>query len=99
FATAADGVLVVRLAADTPGSIDTTLRLTSEQDGAPDPAGPDSIGWRGRNRGAEGIAGRLRLAVRACVRATGGSLRPAGTSLRVEGASEVVILLDAATSF
>ena len=76
LATAADGVIVIRLSADRPGSITFALSLTSEQPGAADPATADTVGWHGHNRDAEGIAGRLSFAVRAQVRITGGTVGP-----------------------
>ena len=65
IASPADGVIVLRLSADRPGLVSFTLSLTSEQPGGPDPAGPDTIGWHGSNRDAEGIPGRLTFALRA----------------------------------
>jgi len=99
FATAADQVIVIRLSADQPGSIGFTLRLTSGQPGVCDPATDNGIGWHGRNRTAEGIEGRLTFAIRAQVRTVGGSLTPEGSAMRVDGADEAIIIVDAATSF
>jgi alpha-L-fucosidase 2 len=99
LATAVDGIIVVRLSADRPGKITFALSLTSEQPGESDPATKDAIGWHGHNRDAEGIRGGLTLVMRAQVRSTGGNTRPTGTALRVEGADEAIILVDAATSF
>jgi alpha-L-fucosidase 2 len=99
IASPADGVIVLRLSADRPGLVSFTLSLTSEQPGGPDPAGPDTIGWHGSNRDAEGIPGRLTFALRAKAVAVGGSIRTDGAALRIEGADEAVVIIDAATSF
>jgi alpha-L-fucosidase 2 len=81
FASAADGVIVCRLSAGRPASITLDLSLTSDQHGEASPATGTEIGWRGVNRDAEGIAGRLKLKLRARVAASGGTTTPAGTSL------------------
>src|SRR4051794_30940730 len=99
FATAADHVIVIRLSADRPGSIGFTLMLTSGQPGVCDPATDDGVEWHGRNRAAEGIEGQLTFAIRAHVRTAGGSVKPVGSALRVGGADEAIIIVDAATSF
>ena len=62
FSTAADGVLVVRLAADKPGALSFALSLTSEQPGAVAMKAPGHLRFAGTNRDAEGIAGRLSFA-------------------------------------
>ena len=99
FATAADGIMVVRLGCDRPGGLDVQLALTSEQPGAGGQAGASALEWHGRNRAAEGIAGRLDFVIRAEVRHGGGTLSSDAAGIRVAGADEVVIVLDAATSF
>ncbi len=99
IATAADGVIVLRLSADRPGAVSFTLSVDSEQTGAAAPADADSIAWRGRNRDAEGVPGSLDLALRARVICIGGSVRPDGDALRIDGADEAMVIVDAATSF
>ena len=98
-ASPADGVIVVRLTADRPGSVSFTLSLTSEQRGGRAVAEGSTIAWRGRNRDSEGIAGRLTFAIRAHVSAVGGAVVPTGAALRVEGADEALVIVDVATSF
>ena len=92
-------MIVVRLTADRPGSVSFTLSLTSEQPGGPAVAEGSTIAWRGKNRDSEGIAGRLTFAIRAHVSAVGGTVVPTGAALRVEGADEALVIVDAATSF
>ena len=99
IASPADGVIVVRLTADRPGSVSFTLSLTSEQPGGPVAVEGSTIAWRGKNRDSEGIAGRLTFAIRAHVSAVGGAVVPTGAALRVEGADEALVIVDAATSF
>ena len=99
LASPADGVIVVRLTADRPGSVSFTLSLTSEQRGEPMAAAGRTIAWQGKNRDSEGIAGQLTFAIRANVRTVGGAVVPTGAALRVEGADEALVILDIATSF
>lgn len=99
FASAADGVIVVHMTADRPGSISVNVSLTSEQPGVADPARADRLCWRGTNRSAHGIEGRLRFTLAARIVVSGGNVTPTGTSVRVAGADELLILIDAATSF
>ena len=99
FASAVAGVIVVRVAADRPGSIDLAVSLTSPQPGALDDGSAGALVWRGVNREAEGVPAALRFAVKATVTARGGVVRRAGQDQVVQGADEVVIVIDAATSF
>lgn len=99
IASPSDGVIVVRLTADRPGRVSFTLSLTSEQPGGPAVAEGSTITWRGKNRDSQGIAGRLTFAIRAHVSSVGAVVVPTGASLRVEGADEALVIVDAATSF
>ncbi len=100
FVSAADDVLVVRLTADRPGALAFTLEASSPQPGGIEAAAaPGTIGFAGTNRGEHGVAGALRFVFRARVQHEGGALRRDGDSLRLEAASEALILVDAATSF
>lgn len=93
------GVIAVRLTADRAGGLSFALSLTSPQSGAAEAPTPDTIAWRGTNRSAEGIPGRLAFSVKVRVQAFGGVVRADGFGLRVEGADTAIILVDAATSF
>ncbi|MGN6102978.1 MAG: glycoside hydrolase family 95 protein, partial [Devosia sp.] len=99
FASHPDGVLVVRLSADRPGQIDCRLSLTSEQPGEAAVSDVGALAWRGQNRPAEGIEGRLRFEMRADIRTTGGRSRAEGSGIVIEKADEVLILIDIATSY
>jgi alpha-L-fucosidase 2 len=99
IASAPDSMIFLRLTANRPASISFRLSVTSEQPGAADPAGANTIGWHGRNRDAEGIAGRLGFATRATVATTSGAVRLEGSALLVEHADEALVAIDTATSF
>ncbi|WP_196260763.1 glycoside hydrolase family 95 protein [Pelagibacterium limicola] len=99
YATAADGVIVLHMTADRPGSISAGFSLTSGQPGAARPATADTLSWSGTNRSAHGIEGRIRLRLGAKILASGGSVTLEGPVIRVDSADEVLVLLDAATSF
>jgi len=99
FASPVDGMIVMHLSASARGKLSFALRLTSEQSGLVAAIGTDCVQWLGTNREAEGIPGQLSFAIRAEVRATGGEVNADGTQVIVSNADEVVILIDAATSF
>jgi alpha-L-fucosidase 2 len=99
FSSAADDVLVVRLTCDKPGRISflADLRRAERFTTSADGAGRLTMTGQmndGKNtfRGIEYVA-RLRAS------ADGGSVTTAGTSLRVEGANAVTLLLAAATDY
>jgi alpha-L-fucosidase 2 len=98
FASPVDNVIVVRLSADRPASISFAMSLTSEQPGALTVAG-DRLTWTGKNRSAEGIEGRLMFSLAAKVVASGGTIARGSDAITVDGADEVIIFIDAGTSF
>ena len=98
FATAADGIIVVRIRAGRPGALTLRVRLTSLQSGQTTAPGPGRLRFAGRNASAQGIEGRLTFAVEARL-AGDGEITQVGDSLVFTGGSEAVILVDAATSF
>lgn len=99
FASATDGIIVMRLAADRAGALTFELSLSSHQLGSGEPPAAATVGFSGHNRGEHGIDGALPFAFRARVQHDGGSLASTGHGLWVTGASEALILIDAATSF
>ncbi len=99
FASAVDGIIVLRLRASGKGAITFRLSLDSLQDGAPLPATADMIGFLGRGPDDNGIEGALRFAYRAKLLHKGGTLESSDGGLDLAGADEAVILIDAATSF
>ena len=99
FSTAVDGVLVVRLSADRPHSVNCQIRLTSPQQGSLVVRDARTLAWSGSNRAAMGIEAALRLAMEARITAVAGDVTAGAEAIDVAGADEVVILLDVATSF
>ena len=98
FATAADGILVIHLAADRPAALSFCVGLTSEQSGTLAAPGPGVLRFTGRNPAAQGIAGALSFAIEARV-TTDGRLGNEAGAITIDGASEATILLDIATSY
>lgn len=98
FASAADGVLVIRLTADRPGAISCVAEFVSEQPGAVDPAAP-FLRFTGTNRREIGIPSGLRWSLDSRVMTTGGSVRREGAGLVISGADSATLLIDIATSF
>ncbi|HTM78959.1 MAG TPA: glycoside hydrolase family 95 protein [Devosia sp.] len=99
LASPVDDVIVLRLTASQPGSLNFIMALTSEQPGALEPEATDTLSWHGHNRDAEGIQGRLSFTLRAKVIHHGGTLAASNTALKIAAADTVTILIDAATSF
>ena len=99
FCSAIDGVLVMRLTADRPGSMSFDLQLTSEQPGTVDATDSRTLRFRGTNRSENGVVGALRLTIAARVLAEGGTIYASTTEIKVEGADAVTLFVDAATSF
>ena len=99
FDSAVDGVIAICLTANRPHSISVDVTLTSEQEAVGVSAEWAHLRLRGQNRGAEGITGSLTFVIDAVVRATGGVVRMNGDSVRVSGADDLLILVDAGTSF
>ncbi|GAA2403071.1 glycoside hydrolase family 95 protein [Streptomyces glaucosporus] len=98
FASAPDGVVVVRLTADTPGALSFTASLGSPLRSASSSPDPTGIALDGRGDDAQGIAGALRF--RCLVRAVAedGEVCSADGELRVTGATAVTLLVSAATN-
>ncbi|MBL9193857.1 MAG: glycoside hydrolase family 95 protein [Opitutaceae bacterium] len=87
--------LLVHLTASEPGVLTTRIRLDApHRDHQTTAASPDQLHLEGRVQ-ADG----LRFAAHLQVRPTGGTLRPDGTTLVVEGADSILLLLVAETSF
>ncbi|RME95973.1 MAG: glycoside hydrolase family 95 protein [Verrucomicrobia bacterium] len=106
FSSHPDNVLVVRLQADHPGSIDVNLRFTTphqRHEIEADPAG--ELRLRGQvndfdlGRGLGVYPSVMRFEARLQVRCRGGAVSAEGDSLQIRHADEVTLLLAAATSF
>ncbi|HVK04145.1 MAG TPA: glycoside hydrolase family 95 protein, partial [Armatimonadaceae bacterium] len=100
FATAADGVIALRLSADRPGQVAFAASLTSPLPGAKAATvGTDAISLSGRGAEARGVPGALRFEARLRVATTGGTVTAgADGTLTVTGADSAVLLLAVATS-
>jgi alpha-L-fucosidase 2 len=95
FISAPDQVLVMRLSADSPGSLSFGLSLTRERDATMASKGEDRLVMTGHADGGNGV----RFAAQLRVVPDGGRCSPDGNGLRVEKADSVVILLTAATDY
>ncbi|MDQ8203519.1 glycoside hydrolase family 95 protein [Pelagicoccus sp. SDUM812003] len=98
FASAPDGVVVVRLQADRPGSIDVTLHLDSLHERVRREFWPDGFRITGRNSDRHGIDGQLSWSVEASVLREGGWALPGDNYLRIRDADTVTLLIAANTS-
>ena len=95
FASAPDGVLVVRLTADAPGSLTFRAELTREKDASCEVVASDVLALSGRADGGEGLVFNALLKVKA----EGGSVSADGGALAVTGADAATLLLSAATNY
>jgi alpha-L-fucosidase 2 len=99
FVSAVDQCVVVRLR--TLGAKKLALRvwLDSEQDVEVTPDG-DGLLLHGRNRGHQGVAPQLTMALRLQVLLpAGGQMHVSGSALEVRNAEEVLLLLTAGTNY
>ena len=104
FASAVDGVIVVRIERAGPDSISLGLRLARERDAVVRPTGPDTLIMEGEATTGAGKPGEERqVGVRfhAAVRVVpeGGQVGTEAGTLRVSGARSVTVYIAAATSF
>ncbi len=103
FATAVDGVIVVRFTASKPGAITFVAALKRSQDATCAAAtdDPRSLVLLGRVdcRDEKGTPRGLRFAARLTAVATGGSVETAAGRLAVKGADTVTLIMAGATSY
>lgn len=99
FASAADDVLVMQVAARRPAGLAFELWLDSPQDGEFIPGDSSLLSYRGRNFGKHGVEGRLSFGIDVHLRIEGGSVERRGRRLVVRDADAALILVDIATSF
>jgi alpha-L-fucosidase 2 len=102
FASAPDGVLIVRLSADRPRQISFSATLTREFDSTTETAAPDRVFMTGEAKphdknGERDVGVKFRSELRAI--AEGGKVRTSGDSVVVENANSATLLLAAATVF
>jgi alpha-L-fucosidase 2 len=109
FASPVDQIVVVRLAADRPGSISFTAQLRGCRNEAHsnyatdyfrmDGDGPDGLVLRGKSADYMGVGGKLRYEARLKAFADGGALRVDWDELSVKNADAVTLIIAAATNF
>ncbi len=97
FASAPHDVLVVRLGADTPASIDVRVRLSRMAGATSSASGHDAI-LRGRAQ-SEGHPPGMHFEARARVVAAGGTPTADGNAVRISGADSAVLIVAAATGY
>jgi len=99
FASHPHQVLVVRLTADKPRSVSFTATFTSPQRTTVTPVDHRTLALDGVSGDAEGLTGsvRFRALARAC--AEGGRVTTDGTTLAVEAADAVTLLISMGTSY
>ncbi len=96
FASAVDGILVVRIAAGRGGALDFDVALSRSECARTEPDGDRALQMRGRMFRGGAPEGR-RFGARVVVVPDGGEVRAAGEGLRVRGASSATLLLASAT--
>lgn len=100
FASAPDDVLVVRLSADKPGSIDVKARLNTLLPDKKISFGGDTLVMLGRSgKGPEGLEGAVRFQARLAALHESGRLSFGSDALSVEKADSVTFLFCSGTNF
>jgi len=107
FASAPDQVVVVRLTADQPGSINLTAKLVGipntkepgDETFSTEVTADGELVLRGKTGSMLGIEGRVRYEGRARVLAEGGKRTAGKDGVTIEGADAVTLLVAAATNF
>ena len=93
-----DDVIVVRIVADRPGSVDVDLQLDRPDHFETRAAGPGRLVMSGRARHGEGTEG-VRWFAELRALPEGGEVTAEGPTLRVRGADALTLLLAAATDY
>lgn len=99
YASAADQLIVVRLAADKPRWITADITLTAPHQKTSGGDGGHTLWVAGTSPTVQGIEGRLPFECRLQVIARGGKLSARNGGLVVQGADEVFILIAGATGY
>ncbi len=97
FSSAPHGVLVVRIQADRPGALSTTVRLDRVVDAETTAAGNELL-LQGR-ASHEGEQLGVRFEARLRAHSEGGAIRVDGSSLLIDGADALTLVLAAATDY
>ncbi|MBE8523977.1 glycoside hydrolase N-terminal domain-containing protein [Amycolatopsis sp. H6(2020)] len=99
FASAVDQVIVLRLTAETPGSISFSASLGTPQRATTSSPNGTTIALDGVSGDSRGIAGSVRFLALVNAVAEGGSTSSSGGTLRVSGANAVTLLISVGTSY
>ncbi|NEK17858.1 glycoside hydrolase family 95 protein [Rhizobium leguminosarum] len=99
FVSPVDGVLVLRLSADRKRAISCRISIDSPQQGEMRIGEGSQLSFSGKGKAESGIAAALRFSFGIRLINSGGTVNASGGGLSVEGADEVLVFLDAATSF
>ncbi|MDX8051788.1 glycoside hydrolase N-terminal domain-containing protein [Lentzea sp. BCCO 10_0798] len=99
FASAPDQVIVMRLTAQTPGSISFTASFSSPQRTTTSTVDGTTIGLDGTSGAQRGIAGTVRFLALARAVTEGGTVSSSGGTLRVTGANAVTVLISIGSSY
>lgn len=98
FASALDGVIVVRIAASRPGALALKVGLTTLRADIAHASANGTLHISGTNRAAEGIVGALSFAAEVRTRCDG-RVSATGDSIEIADATEVVFIVDIGTNF
>lgn len=99
FASAPDGVVVIRLQADKASSVDVTLQLDSLHNGARQSYWSEGMRIAGRNSASDGVESALRWEVEVSVVREGGWVLSGDGYLKIRDADSVTLLVAADTSY
>jgi alpha-L-fucosidase 2 len=99
LASAPDQVIVMRLTAETPGSISFSASFSSPQRVTASSPDGTTITLDGRSGDQRGIAGSVRFLALAKAVSDGGSTTSSGGTLRVTNANSVTLLISIGTSY
>src|SRR5690606_34199152 len=99
FASAPDQVIVVRLTADTPGSVSFSAAFSSPQASTVHSPDPLTAGLDGTTEDWEGVPGQVAFRALVTARADGGTVTSEGGTLTVTGADAVTLLVSVGSSY
>ncbi|UJW31165.1 glycoside hydrolase family 95 protein [Saccharothrix sp. AJ9571] len=99
FASAPDQVIVLRLTAETPGSVTFTAAFSSPQRATVSTPDSFTTALDGVSGDMRGIAGSVRFLALASAVAEGGTTSSSGGTLRVSNANSVTLLISIGTSY
>jgi alpha-L-fucosidase 2 len=100
IASAPDRVIAIRLSTDAPaGSVNVQIGLSTPQDAEVAVEGEDTLVMRGIGPAQHGVPGGIRFETRVHVRRVGGRQTNGRDGIRIEDASEVLLLVASATSY